>query len=97
MSPSRRDFLKTSAAALAAAKLAAAPNRQPNLIKAENAREGTKDWQLTRVRPVGFRNPAIEGYCSHQSIKAGEELRVMVSTEPAPAASTVVAAAPDRL
>ena len=83
MSPSRRDFIKTSTAASAAAQVAAAaPERQRDLIRKENAREGTKDWQLTRVRPVGFRNPAIEDYCSHQSIRAGEELRVMVGTEP---------------
>ena len=84
MSPSRRDFLKTSAAAVAAANLApAASARQPELINKENARAGACDWQLTRVRPVGHRTPAIEGYCSRQSVKAGENLDVMVSTEPA--------------
>jgi hypothetical protein len=84
MNPSRRDFLKTSAAAIAATKLArAAPAQQPDLIQKENARAGARDWQLTRVRPVGYRTPAIEGYCSRQSVKAGETLDVMVSTEPA--------------
>ena len=84
MSPSRRDFLKTSAAALAAARVAqGASARQPELIKKENARAGARDWQLTRVRPVGYRTPAIEGYCSRQSVKAGEVIDVMVSTEPA--------------
>ncbi len=84
MSPSRRDFLKTSAAAVAAARISrAAPVRQPNLIQKENAGAGARDWQLTRVRPAGYRTPAIEGYCSRQSVKAGETLEVMVSTEPA--------------
>jgi hypothetical protein len=84
MSPSRRDFLKTSAAAWAAAQVAqGAPGRQPELIEKENARPGARDWQLTRVRPKGYRTPAIEGYCSRQSVKAGEDLDVMVSTEPA--------------
>jgi len=84
MSSSRRDFIKTSAAAIAAAQLAqAAPARQPDLIQKENVRAGARDWQLTRVRPTGYRTPAIEGYCSRQSVKAGEDLDVMVSTEPA--------------
>ncbi|MCH2378937.1 MAG: twin-arginine translocation signal domain-containing protein, partial [Pedosphaera sp.] len=84
MSPSRRDFLTTSATALAVAGITkAAPSRQPDLIKKENAREGARNWQLTRVRPNGFNTPAIEGYCSRQSVKAGEEIDVMVSTEPA--------------
>jgi hypothetical protein len=59
---------------------------QPNLIRRENAREGATDWQLTRVRvdgSNGFRSAAIEGYCSRQSVEAGEKLQIMVSTEPA--------------
>ena len=84
MSPSRRDFLKTSAATFAAASnTKAAPLRQPDLIKNENARPGTRDWQLTRVRPNGYNTPTIEGYCSRQSVKTGESIDVMVSTEPA--------------
>lgn len=91
-SSSRRDFLKTAAVTAAALGLAGKvdaqnpPKRQPNLIRQENAKEGALDWQLTRVRldkTAGFRSPSIEGYCSHQSIKAGEELRIMVSTLPA--------------
>lgn len=60
--------------------------RQPDLIRQENAKAGALDWQLTRVRldkTGGFRAPAIEGYCSHQSVLAGEELRIMVSVKPA--------------
>ncbi len=55
-----------------------------NLIVAENQREGARDWQLTRVRLDNqqFRSPWIEGYCSKQSLKAGEVLDVMVSTNP---------------
>jgi hypothetical protein len=84
MSPSRRDFLTTSATALAVAGITkAAPSRQPDLIKKENAREGARDWQLTRVRPSGYNTPAIEGYCSRQSVRAGGSVDVMVSTQPA--------------
>ena len=83
MSPSRRDFLTTSATALAVAGITkAAPSRQPELIKNENAREGARDWQLTRVKPGGYNTPFIEGYCSRQSVKAGESIDVMVSTKP---------------
>ena len=59
---------------------------KPNGIQQENAREGATDWQLTRVRvdkPSGCRNVAIEGYCSKQSVAAGEKLQIMVSTQPA--------------
>ena len=58
----------------------------PNLIQQENAREGATDWQLTRTRvdrPDGCRCLAIEGYCSKQSVAAGERLKIMVSTQPA--------------
>lgn len=56
---------------------------RPQLITEENARPGAADWQLTRVRldqARGFRNPDIEGYCSRQSVAAGEEIRFFVST-----------------
>lgn len=54
-------------------------------IPAENARPGAADWQLTRVRADGdgFRCPWIEGYCSKQSVTAGEAIEIMVSTRPA--------------
>jgi len=86
MNSSRRDFLKASAVALAAGRVCQAePRRQrkEDLIKRENEREGALDWQLTRVRPEGYNNPNIEGYCSSQSVKAGERIDVMVSTAPA--------------
>ena len=43
----------------------------------ENLKPGSTDWQLTRVRPDGngFRSPWIEGYCSKQSVRAGETHR----------------------
>jgi hypothetical protein len=65
---------------------ASQPGGRPNLIRQENAREGATDWQLTRVRidkPDGCRSPAIEGYCSRQSVAAGEKLQILVSTQPA--------------
>lgn len=54
-------------------------------IVEENRKPGALDWQLTRVRydKGGFRSPWIEGYCSKQSVKAGDELEIMVSTNPA--------------
>ena len=65
------------------AMAAAAPSTS---IAQENAREGATDWQLTRIRldrTTGFRSPFIEGYCSRQSVEAGERIQVMVSTDPA--------------
>lgn len=57
----------------------------PGLIQKENTKPGAANWQLTRVRldrNGGFRSPAIEGYCSRQSVAAGEPLEIMVSTNP---------------
>ncbi len=57
-----------------------------NLITRENAKEGALDWQLTRVRTDrtdGIRSPSIEGYCSKQSVAAGEKIDIFVSTDPA--------------
>ena len=55
-----------------------------NLVIAENALPGAIDWQLTRVRVDGekYRSPWIEGYCSRQSVKAGETIDLKVSTNP---------------
>jgi len=93
--PGRRSILKGAAvgtlaawggAASEAADEARSPaSRQPNLIRDENRREGALDWQLTRVRldrNGGFRSPWIEGYCSKQSVAAGDELEIFVSTDP---------------
>ena len=92
----RRDLMKASIAAasvstigstLAAAVSAKEPSpRKPELVRIENAKAGHADWQLTRVRldkRDGFRTPWIEGYCSKQSVMAGEAIDIMVSTNPA--------------
>lgn len=94
MKPNRRRFLQaTSVGALSSVMLnrpgAAASEARHNPIVAENQKEGALDWQLTRVRldrgPTGYRAPAVEGYVSRQSVKAGESLDFMVSTKPASA------------
>jgi len=58
--------------------------RAANLVVTENRKPGATDWQLTRVRADrdGFRSPWIEGYCSKQSVRAGETIDIMVSTQP---------------
>lgn len=62
---------------------AADPPRS-NPIVVENQHPGATDWQLTRVRvdQDGFRSPWIEGYCSRQSVMAGESIDLCVSTNP---------------
>src|SRR5882724_5556410 len=89
----RRQFLKASAATAlagavhgAAERSAAAPAKASNLVAEENRKPGTFDWQLTRVRldkATGVRSSVIEGYCSKQSVLAGEALHIFVSTNPA--------------
>ncbi len=77
---------------LAAAQVGAADVRGDvkanvsNLITRENALPGATDWQLTRVRTEpadGVRCPAIEGFCTRQSVNVGETLGICVSTAPA--------------
>ena len=55
------------------------------LIADENRKPGATDWQLTRVRVDAsqYRSPWVEGYCSKQSVRAGESIDIMVSTDPA--------------
>ncbi len=62
-----------------------------DLIQRENAKPGTRDWMLTNTRQTpgkitphlaNGRCPWIEGYCSANSIRAGEKLQIMVSTNP---------------
>ena len=78
--PTRRTLVK-GVMALPLAHLAASARtapRAPHLISLENAKPGTLDWQLTNVlldKSGGFRSPIIEGYCSHQSIEAGQTLQ----------------------
>lgn len=91
----RRDLLRGAAAtalglsAATGAKQANAQSRS-NLVSQENAKPGTRDWLLTKTRTVpgkvnvlpSGRSTWIEGYCSANSVRAGETLQVMVSTNP---------------
>ena len=83
----RREFIKWSAGALAVGSLPTVPaqQRDPEAIRRENALPGA-DFQLTRMRPdagAAYRTSLIEGYCSRQSVKAGETIEFFVSTRPA--------------
>src|SRR5271167_366013 len=84
----RRELLQSAAAAGLGSVLdpiaKAAPARH-DLIREENEKKGTRDWLLknTRVDPkTRYRCPWIEGYCSHTSLRAGDTLAIMVSTNP---------------
>src|SRR5690349_15870218 len=92
LSVSRRRLLGGTVAAGLASWLdpfprtfAAAP-AQRELIRDENRKPGTTDWLLKNVwidPKTRYRSPRIEGYCSHTSLRAGETLKIMVSTNPA--------------
>ena len=85
----RRTLLKGTAAAAAGVALglrSRGTEAAENLITRENSRSGSTDWQLTRVRPdspSSVRTSLIEGYCSKQSVLAGESIDIHVSTDPA--------------
>src|SRR5438045_1483158 len=87
----RREALGAMAAATVTAGMnpAARPaERRPDLVKGENEKEGTDDWQLTYVKFDGkakFRQSLVEGYCTHMSVRAGEKVAFCVSTDPASA------------
>src|SRR5688572_24181072 len=69
-----------------------------NVIQLENQKAGTTDWLLTKIkkgtRPPKFepadepyekgwrRRKELEGFCSQTSIRAGETLKIFVSTDP---------------
>jgi hypothetical protein len=91
-SHTRRQFLRD--VGHATALVVATPCLSPaatveNPVVRENKQRGTTDWLLTNLQPsVGSgeddpwqRRKAIEGFCSHASIRAGETLRVYVSTD----------------
>jgi hypothetical protein len=82
----RRQFLHGAAGVgIAAACLGAAPSHSDR-IREENAKPGTTDWLLTSTRidpPTQYRCPWIEGYCSQNSVRAGETIEFKVSTKPA--------------
>jgi hypothetical protein len=85
----RRQFFALAGTAAVASQVgldaSGASQAKPDLIRLENSKPGSLDWQLTRVRADdgGFRSPWIEGYCSSQSVLAGQTLEIMVSTTPA--------------
>lgn len=54
---------------------------QAGIIARENRKKGTTDWQLAYVRSDHYRSSIIEGYCSHTSVSAGEDLGIFVSTD----------------
>ncbi|MGI6415711.1 MAG: N,N-dimethylformamidase beta subunit family domain-containing protein [Thermoguttaceae bacterium] len=66
--------------------LASAEPASRDLVRLENEKPGAPDWQLTYVRidkgEAGFRSSGIEGYCSRQSVAAGEPIEFFVSAEP---------------
>lgn len=85
---SRRDLIKGAAAgaALTMGASSAVAARRSNAIIEENRKDGTTDWQLTytMVDPATrYRSPLIEGYVSRASLRAGDALDIMVSTNPA--------------
>jgi len=96
---SRRDSIKSAAGAAFGLAAGAFPspaqaNADRELIRRENAKPGTRDWMLTKthttpgkINKILFngRSPKIEGYCSANSVRAGETLQIMVSTNPASA------------
>src|SRR5207248_1636150 len=58
----------------------------PDLIRSENERPGTLDWQLTytRIDPkTKWRSTLIEGFAGRQCVQAGDKLELFVSTDPA--------------
>lgn len=77
-----------AAEAAAQTKASVPTAAQSDLIRNENARQGTREWMLnnTRIDPgTKYRCPWIEGYASHASIAAGETLSFHVSCKPASA------------
>ena len=85
----RREAFKATIASSASLALASLADGETagstSRIENENAKPGSLDWQLTRVRldqRGGIRASLIEGYCSKQSVAAGESIDIMVSTDP---------------
>jgi hypothetical protein len=88
----RRDLLRSAmAASLAHAGGAGPPGVQtasaadPDRIRRENERPGTRDWMASHVRvdpKTKYRSPWIEGFASRTSVRPGEALAIHVSTNP---------------
>ncbi len=80
---------------LGAPRKAGGAPRSDNRVVEENSRPGTVEWQLQYTRfddPISLasyplnrrlRSSAIEGYCSRNSVLAGETVDIMVSMNPA--------------
>ena len=85
----RRQALVAGASALGFTSRLAAAERRPDLIRAENDKPGTTDWQFTYVKfdpKAKFRQSLIEGYCDRVSVRAGETITFFVSAaSPTPA------------
>jgi hypothetical protein len=90
----RRDLFKGATAAFFAGGAALGKSAGRDLIRQENQKPGTRDWRLTKTRTdptkqkinlTSGRCEAIEGYCSANSVRAGEKLQLMVSAKPASA------------
>jgi len=84
---SRRNFIAAgSLAGIGGLALRSGARGAPteNEITRENAKPGDRGWLLERPRVTSeLRSPAVEGYCSHMSIRAGQTLEIFVSTNPA--------------
>ena len=84
-----RPFASGVCALLVAVVTAAAAFAADNPVVRENRKPGTTDWLLKNHKDfkpgtdAWRREKAIEGYCSHASIRPGETLTVFVSTDPA--------------
>ena len=86
----RRDALRlTLGAGLGALAGCATPTaRRREVIARENQKAGTRDWLLSQTRVDAksrYRCPWIEGYCGRTSVRSGEALPILVSTNPASA------------
>jgi hypothetical protein len=87
----RRELLRTAAAAgvasaLAGKAVASPADPDPERIKRENEKTGTRDWIATNVRidpKTKYRSPWIEGFASKTTVRPGEEIAFFVSTNPA--------------
>ncbi len=88
----RRDLLKAATGLGAFAALGGCATEpsltgaQPDIIRRENAKAGTRDWILSRSRvdpATKYRSPSIEGYASCTSVRPGETIELLVSTNPA--------------
>ena len=87
--PTRREALALAALGASSGFTPAARQKKAaDLIKQENAKPGTTDWQLTYIKfdaKAKLRQSLIEGFCTHTSVAPGESIGFRVSTDPATA------------